>query len=155
MPIPAPPKSSLPRSGPPDVSTELPAELAGIARLRSLRIRPERDLSLTREFGAAQVELRRIRRGNRGVAQAWSEVVPTELACRTELKGVASGALTVSVADSATRYDLDRFLRSGGEAAVLRACIAGIRRIKVVMRPAAAFRTDGPAGPPDGMPPPR
>lgn len=62
---------------------------------------------------------------------AWEEVVPPQLAAKAEIVRLVRGVLSVRVTDSATRFELDRFLRSGGEAALVRRAAGAIRRVKV------------------------
>lgn len=111
-------------------------ELASIERLRSLRVKPERDLTLTRAFLGEQVVLRRLRRSNAGLAEAWTSVAPDGLRERAMLRGVSAGVATIAVTDAAARYQVDRWLRSGGEKALLRACPAPVRKVKVVVESA-------------------
>ena len=118
---------------PGDVPAEVPPDLRSIERLRSQRVRPERDLTLTRAFMGEHVELRRLRRANAGLVEAWEAAAPTELRDLAMLRGVASGVATIAVADASARFHLDRWLRSGGEKALLRACPAPVRKVKIVI----------------------
>ena len=76
-------------------------------------------------------ELRRLRKNLGPVAEAWNEIVPEPLASSVRLDGVAAGVLNVRVTDSAARFELDRFLRAGGEAALLKRMPLAIRRVKI------------------------
>ena len=76
-------------------------------------------------------EIRRMRKNLSGVAAAWNQVVPEPLASCVRLDGVAAGVLNVRVADSAARFELDRFLRAGGEAALLKLMPVAVRRVKI------------------------
>jgi hypothetical protein len=60
-------------------------------------------------------------------------VVPETLRGRTALVGVSRGVLTVKVEDAGTKFELDRFLRSGGEAALVGRVPVGLRRVRLVL----------------------
>lgn len=78
-------------------------------------------------------ELNKQRRANGGCATAWNAVIPPELAARTALQGLSRGVLTIAVPDASTRFTLDRFLRSGGERALIGASSAAIRKVRIVL----------------------
>lgn len=71
------------------------------------------------------------RLGNAG--DAWAAVCPGELLERTRIMGLSRGALTVATPDAATRFELDRALRSGAERALIRLCSAPVRKVRVVV----------------------
>lgn len=123
------PKKAAPRT----VSKVAPAEMAGVERLRQARIRPDWDRSLAPEMDRAIREAVALRRATSGCAQAWSTVVPEPLLARTVLEGVARGILTVRVPDAATRFELDRFLRSGGQKRLLTECRTSITKVRLVV----------------------
>ncbi len=110
-----------------------PAELAGLARVREARVRVRSDQTLAAEMDRAMHDAARQRRANVGCADAWARVVPPELLGKTALGGVSRGVLTVRVPDGATRFQLDRFLRSGGQRAFVSACSASLRQVKIVV----------------------
>jgi hypothetical protein len=111
----------------------VPAGLLGVARTRDARVRTPYDTSIARDMDEALRELRKLQRAVGGAASAWSQVVPPELAERCRLIGVSRGTLEVRVPDAATRFALDRFLRSGGERAVIAASAPGLQRIRVTI----------------------
>src|SRR5262249_34595854 len=114
------------------------ASSAGLERIRSRRLRPERDLSLRDIFDG---ELRRVRsaaRATTGAAGAWEELLATSglppgLRERTRVVSFRHGVLTVRAADASTKYAVDRFMRAGGEAALARLAPATLRRVKIVL----------------------
>lgn len=65
----------------------------------------------------------------------WGEVCPAELAASTLVESLSRGVLTIRVADAPARFELDRWLRTGGERAVIGASRAPIRKVKLVMGP--------------------
>jgi hypothetical protein len=83
-------------------------------------------------------EVRRMRRQLAGIAAAWAEVVPAELSEQIRLEGVTSGVLNVRAANAAVRFQLDRFLRGGGEKELLRRFPVAIRRIRIGLEGATA-----------------
>lgn len=109
------------------------AEAARLDALRRRRaFRPRRD-ALADAFTAAARELERSRRRLAGVAEAWEAVCPPGLVERTAIEGVARGVLTIRVADASTRFELDRLLRTGAEAALVGLAPSTIRRVRLAL----------------------
>ena len=121
------------RSNPPPPQSTPPGALAPIEGIRSQRVRPPRDLSLAPDIDRALRELTKQRRALSGTGAAWSAVVPPELAEKTTLETLSRGVLTVTVPDAATRFTLDRFLRSGGERTLIGASSAAIRKVRILI----------------------
>lgn len=107
--------------------------LSGVARVRTARVRQPWDSSLAMEMDRALRDLNTQRRAVGGAAAAWGEVIPGGLAERTALAGISRGVLTVRVADAATKYELDRVLRSGAERRLIVACQTPVRSVRVVI----------------------
>ncbi len=105
------------------------ADAGRLARLRGWRIPAARDLSLKQEMSGIAREVRRLERSVGSLGEAWATLVPGPLAARTVILGVARAVLQVRCQDASTRYELERWLRAGGEHALVRA--AGTRVIKV------------------------
>lgn len=78
-------------------------------------------------------EIRKLQRGVGACAAAWGQVVPPELAARTQLISLNRGVLLVGVPDASTRFQLDRLLRAGGDRAFRESCKADVRSIRVVL----------------------
>jgi hypothetical protein len=106
---------------------------AALRRLRELRNRPERDLSMAATVATAKQRVAKRHRDFAGVWAAWSAVVPARLAHATEIVGVSRGVLTVRAADTGVRFEIDRLLRSGGETELVRRAPIGVRRVKLVL----------------------
>lgn len=122
---------SQPRAIPePDPAAAQAARLAA-ARADRARPAPAPGPTLSRLFLAQVPEARRMRRQLAGIARAWAEVVPPEIAEQTRLEGVNGGVLGVRAADAAVRFQLDRFLRAGGEARLLARLPTAIRRVRI------------------------
>ncbi len=103
-----------------------------LERIREQRVRSGPDQSAKALFDATARQYAKLERSLSGAAGAWAEQCPPELLERTSVHKCERGVLEIGVRDSATRYEVDRFLRSGGQRAVIRACPTSIRRIKLV-----------------------
>ncbi len=103
-----------------------------IARLQKFRAVRERGVAVGETARAVAEGLERERRLTGGLAGAWAALCPADLAERSRVVRFAGGVVTVEVADGATRFRVDRWLRSGGRAALQDRAGGGIRR--VVMR---------------------
>jgi len=103
-----------------------------IGRLQKFRARREPGIAVGVAARAVAEGLEREHRLTGGLAGAWAALCPAELAERSRVVRFAAGVVTVEVADGATRFRLDRWLRSGGRAALQARAGGGIRR--VVMR---------------------
>jgi len=88
-------------------------------------------------FAATQRELKRTEKRLAGTAALWERVCPPELLERTCIVGLQRGTLTIGVRDHSTRYMLDRMLRSGLEADLIRRSAVSISSVKLVARPEA------------------
>ncbi len=104
-----------------------------LERLRQRRVKPARDVAMTPIISEEARLLRRTQRSLAGIAAAWDTVVPKELAGKAVLVSLSRGVLTVRVRDAAGRFALDRFLRGGGERAILQSGPTGVRKVKVVV----------------------
>lgn len=107
--------------------------MLGIERLRQARARPSWDNSLAPDMDRAIREAAALRRATSGCAEAWSKVIPPALLARTSLEGTSRGVLTVRVPDAATRFELDRFLRSGGQKQLLTESRTSITKVRLVV----------------------
>ncbi len=100
-------------------------------QLRGWRNRPEPDLGLDKVLGAMQKDLRRRARTLGQASTAWVELVPPDVCRRTALVSLSRSVLTVRVEDAASREELARWLRGGGELALVRRC-HGLVRVRVL-----------------------
>jgi len=105
---------------------------ARIERARARVVRPPRVRPVAGQFAAVGAGLKRDRARLAAVARAWLECCPGTLAERSAIRSFARGVLTVAADDASTRFELDRWLRSGGEDAVIRASRAPVHRVKIV-----------------------
>lgn len=100
--------------------------------LRKGRVWPERDGSIGAMFRERGAELERLEKRLGGVSRAWQSVCPPDLLARTSVRSLLRGVLTIGVEDAATRFELDRLLRSGAERVFVRACPTTVRKVKLV-----------------------
>lgn len=102
-----------------------------LRNLRAWRNPPQRDLTLSGL--AADVEKRFVRPAKQvgELGKLWEELLPGRIVERTALAGFTRGVLTVHVADSATRYELDRLLRGGLERQIKQASRQPVRKVKL------------------------
>ncbi len=71
------------------------------------------------------------------VIPVWRKLIPGHILDRCALISLTRGTLTVQVADSAARFELDRLFRSGLERQIKQSCRSPIRRIRFKVAPLA------------------
>lgn len=103
-----------------------------IERLRRFRVAKPFDLSMGRDLAAEEKRLKRHVRVVGGLGDKWEAVLPPELALSSTPERLSGGVLTIRTADSAAKFALDRWLRSGGETLVKQATATTIVRIRLV-----------------------
>jgi len=101
--------------------------------LRASRVKTLPRDDLAEEFDDAARRLAKLERQLGSVSSVWCSVCPTELLEKSRIVQLSRGVLTIGASDSATRFEIDRFLRSGGTQQVLQSTAASIRKIKVVL----------------------
>ncbi len=106
--------------------------MSQIERLRRFRTPRAMDLSMDRALGAEEKRLKKQTRVVGGLGEKWEEILPPELALSSAPERLSGGVLTIRTADSAARFALDRWLRSGGEQLVKGACATSVVRIRLV-----------------------
>ena len=106
-------------------------ENSSIAKLRARRNPPERNLGITAAVGELVDTVARHHRQVGGAGSAWAAVVPADLCSCCELKQLTRGTLHVRLKDASARFALDRFLRSGGERALVTASGGKIKRVRL------------------------
>jgi len=105
---------------------------ARLAALREHRVTPERRITIAQDVLSTAADLKKLERRLGGVAEAWNRVCPPQHVERTAIESLSRGVLTVRVADAATRFELDRALRSGAEAELVRLAPSGVRKVRLV-----------------------
>ncbi|MCC6661443.1 MAG: hypothetical protein IT437_11215 [Phycisphaerales bacterium] len=103
-----------------------------LARLRELRNRT-RDLTLAADLDRLRDGIKGRSRAGAAGSGAWNSAAPAELRAVGTPAGVLRGVLTIRTPDAASRFLVDRWLRTGGEAEIIRAATTGIRRVRVVL----------------------
>lgn len=89
--------------------------LSEIERLRELRQKPQRNLSIEGIIRSTAENARKTQKRLGSIINLWEQLVPAELAARTRIQHIRGGTLHVNVDSSSTAYDLDRLLRDGLE----------------------------------------
>ncbi len=105
----------------------MPDRLDSLKPLRTWRVRPERDTSIGAQVTAIVRQIAASHRQSGAAVAAWEAAAPQALLKCCEVRGTNAGVLTIRAANSATRYQLDRWLQSGGEAALRSGGVAKVR----------------------------
>ncbi len=108
----------------------MPPELRSIARIAPHRRLPETAAGLGAEFAAQGVRYKRMANKAGTIGEIWDALCPPGLIERTSVK-VARGVLTISVRDAATRYRVERALKSGLSDTLVRQSPLAVRRVRV------------------------
>jgi hypothetical protein len=103
-----------------------------IERLRRFRVAKPFDLSMGKDLVAEEKRLKKHTRVVAGLGDRWEEILPQELALSSTPERLSGGVLTIRTADSAAKFAMDRWLRSGGEAVLKGAIATTIARIRLV-----------------------
>lgn len=99
-------------------------------RLRSLRTRPERARDLGQDMRQQMMTLRKVSRTESALHTAWSAAAPDHLVRACTPVGLKAGKLEIIAPNASVRFQLDRWLRSGGQrelSALARVPIVGVR----------------------------
>ncbi|MEL7483306.1 MAG: DciA family protein [Planctomycetota bacterium] len=105
---------------------------ARLERLRARRTWNDRATPIGVSLEAIRRELAQHEKASGPALEAWTSVIPHELAARSTIVSLKRGTLTVRIPDSASRYATDRLLRAGAEIKVLKQCPRHIKRIRLV-----------------------
>jgi hypothetical protein len=106
-------------------------------RMQKWRGARERDVEIGSSIKAFAKEQTRLSRALGEIADVFERTVPAEIASFCTLVGLKAGTLTVELTSDSARFELDRFLRQGGEAALKdQSSAANVRitKVRVVMR---------------------
>jgi hypothetical protein len=101
-----------------------------LKQLRRWRIRREYDISIGASVRDAAARVDEQRKAGRGAGESWEQLVPERVRGRCHVVLVHRGVMTVKVRDAAARFEIDRWLRSGGELELVKR--AGIKKVKIV-----------------------
>ena len=100
-------------------------------QLRQWRNRPEPDLTLANLMGGIAADLKRRERSMGDVAGAFTRLAPAPLRAGATLATLSRGTLLIRQPNAALRFQLDRWLRDGGELALVKACPTRLTRVKL------------------------
>lgn len=101
--------------------------------LRESRVWADRAKPIGAILRDTSEEIERSARRLRGAGGAWHESCPERLALRTRVLGLHRGVLTIGADDASTRFEVDRWLRAGGEREVISSSSAAVKKIKIVL----------------------
>ncbi len=99
-------------------------------RLRQWRLGPQRELSLEGDIASLARQVTRQAEHLGGLSAAWGDLCPAAWRDQTQLVALSRGTLNVRARDASVRFQLDRWLRDGGELALIKRCPA-LLRVKV------------------------
>ncbi len=102
---------------------------AEFQKLRGWRAPHERDLSIAEAVGKELKTAAASQKRVSGISGAWDELVPEGLRRVCTPTAMNSGVLSVKASSAGARFQLDRWLRSGGEE---RLRSGGVKRVKVI-----------------------
>jgi len=114
----------------PDSQSRLSA--SRVEQLRAARVRPGRARDLSQDFAYLGARLTRNHRKLAAIRKAWLACCPPDLIASTAIVSMSRGVLTVGADDSAVRFELDRWLRTGGQNNLIAAGPA-LRKVKVIV----------------------
>ncbi len=111
--------------------------IVGVQQARRARVPAPRELSIAHEVDTQARLIRSVQKGLVASGVAWERVltdcgVSDFLVSSARIRSFRRGVLTIQVRDASARYELSRFLRSGGEARVARAARVALHTIKLV-----------------------
>lgn len=98
-----------------------------LERLRQWRLGPPRELSMQEPIAALARQVTRQAEHLGGLSAAWHDLCPSEVRERTQLVSFTRGVLHVRVSDAPTRFQVDRWVRDGGELSLIKRCPALLR----------------------------
>jgi len=104
-----------------------------IERLRRHRGLPAKRGPIGRTLQREAASLERMRRREAGLGAIWERLCPPDLADRTRVLSLRRGTAAIRVADASTRFELDRWLRSGGLDALIDQAPATLCRVKLLL----------------------
>ncbi|MBS0197732.1 MAG: DUF721 domain-containing protein [Planctomycetes bacterium] len=103
-----------------------------LQRLRRFKAKVAPDLSLHEDVTALYKNFAKQQKTVGELDDMWREIAPGEFADRATIQKIGSnGVLTIRVADSATQYEFDRWLRGGGLNHIKQRCRTEIKSIKI------------------------
>lgn len=104
-----------------------------IERVRSFRVRPPQARDIARDFESRAALLTRTHKRLGAVTRAWTACCPDDLLKRSAILSMNQGVLTIAADDSATRFELDRWLRQSGQDKLIKTARTTLRKVKIVI----------------------
>jgi len=103
-----------------------------LLRVRGWRNRADPPWSIRAAVEEAHAAMERAARSGTALERGWREVLPESLRGRAWAVSLSRGVLTVRASDASAKWEVDRWLRAGGERELGRAARVVIRRVKLV-----------------------
>jgi len=111
-----------------------------VDKLRALRVPAPRDLSLGARLAGEVLDAKKRQKAVGGIGVVWAELLADvktgggndSLAERTIVRSFLRGLLTIEASDTATRYQVDRWLRGGGLELLRKRSPRTLTRVKLV-----------------------
>ena len=105
--------------------------VARIENLRRARAAPDVDLSIAATIRQTAETASRTHRRLGELIDLWSELIPADLAQRTQVKALRGGVAYIDVETAPDLYEIDRLLRDGVEAEMRRRFGGSLIRVRL------------------------
>lgn len=103
-----------------------------LALLRTHRVWARPQQSIGPLVDAIRKDLAARANASAGLDDAWARLAPPELLSSATVGALsAGGILTLRAANASAKYEIEVWLRAGGEAALRSACTRTLRRVRV------------------------
>ena len=119
---------------PAGVQTHTPSD--PLNRLRGFRVYPPRARSLGDDMDRQMQAMKKISHAESAANDAWLTVVPDQIRDCTKVGGLRAGKMTIYVDSAAQRFQVDRWLGSGGMGAFQALARVPIRGVEIKIAPA-------------------
>ena len=100
---------------------------APLTKLRSWRVRPDKNCTIGRDVAAQVRDATAQHKRATGAELAWETCAPEALRRGCTAASTGSGVLQLKARSAASRFQLDRWLKSGGEAALRSGGVRGVK----------------------------
>lgn len=102
-----------------------------LEELRRIRPMPRGGGPIGGDLGRLAAEVKRASRDAEKVEASLAALVPEDIRGLCEGARLRRGTVTITASDAPARFEIDRWLRAGGEARVIEHARAGVRRVRV------------------------
>ncbi|MBL9002414.1 MAG: DUF721 domain-containing protein [Phycisphaerae bacterium] len=103
-----------------------------LARLRRFKAQMAPDLSMQKSVTDLYRTFTKQQKAVSELDDTWRQIAPEEFADRASLHKIsANGVMTIKASDSATAFEFDRWLRSGGLLEIKQRCKTTVKSVKI------------------------